>query len=214
MKSLLTAFATLAMIATSYSATTVGFNSGVFVNPNFTSGGLIVNSNGSQLTNGFYSLAYATTGTLNITSSSTVSQLLSQLTLASAATSIGATGFLNASVTTADPGNTLFGKQIYVLLGNSATLLSSPAAALFTAGTLFPLQDGAGNAVSPTIAVRNNAGLVFGTTVAATGVAAPFTGANGVVQVGISGVNNLVPEPSAALLGALGALGLLRRRRN
>ena len=203
------------MIGSGFSATSIGFNSGVFANPTFTSGSVLVNSAGAQLTGGSTAFAYVTTGSLNVTGSSTVSQILSQLTLANTATSINS-GFLNGTATTLDPGNTLVGKQIYILMGNSSTLLSSTAAALYTSGTLFPLQDGAGNAVSSTIAVRPDAGVVFGGARVASGVAAPFTNANGKLSVALVGTNDLgsIPEPSAALLGAIGALGLLRRRRN
>lgn len=59
---------------------------------------------------------------------------------------------------------------------------------------------------------------------AAVALAEPFVGVDpnrsaGLAYVGTSGVStgagvSFVPEPSAALLGAVGALGLLRRRRN
>ena len=212
---LLTALASMAMVVAGYSATTIGLNSGTVSGGVLATGGVIVNSSGSVLTSttGFYSLAYVTSGSLNVTASTTASQLLSQLSLTGSTVAFsGTTGFLNGSITNADPGNTLINKQIYVLIGNNNTILSSSAAALYTFSTLFPTQDGAGNATGTTIPIRTDAGLVFGAKVPATNASGPFVSANGVNQVAISSINS-IPEPSAALLGGLGLLGLLRRRR-
>jgi MYXO-CTERM domain-containing protein len=217
MKSFVIAIAALSLVVSANAATLVPYNSGVFVNPNFTSGSVLVSDTGASLGNtGRVAVVYATTGTLNITATTTASEMLGQLSLASPTISTINAGLLNGSNNGVDTGNALVGRQIYILMGNNQTILSSTAIALYTAGTLFPTQDGAGNATSPVIEVRPDSGVVFGGARVATGIAAPFGNANGKLSVALVSTNDLasIPEPSAALLGALGVLGLLRRRRN
>jgi hypothetical protein len=104
------------------------------------------------------------------------------------------------------------GTQGYILVSNAATLAASTAIAVFTLGTNFsaPAPD---LTASYTIALTSSvSSLVYGSTRSVTvqpdNDATPSTFTTGVQMISAP-----IPEPSAALLGALGALGLLRRRR-
>ena len=101
-----------------------------------------------------------------------------------------------------------FAKDAYIVVANNSNFASATLFAVFNAGVKFTTPDALGNS-SQTL---DGANVVFGTvrsvTTQPTGVTnANFT--NGVVLVA-----SQVPEPSSALLGAVGILGLLRRRRN
>lgn len=91
-------------------------------------------------------------------------------------------------------------KEIYVIVGNGATRAASTDFAILrtTNPTLFPAN------VAPVSTVTFS--VPNGTALNPLANAGSVTG-NVLTLQGI-------PEPSAALLGALGALGLLRRRRN
>ncbi len=214
MKKTILAIALLLSATFSYAATSLTVNSGVFVPPSsFSSGGIIVNSDGTSLTNvGAFAVVYATSGSLNITANvTTATNLLSQLSLASSVGTMSTSTFLNASINDADPGNLLATKSLYILVGNNqANILSSTAVILYNPSVVFPTQS-AGNAVVGAINLRNDAGLLFGKTTAATGIAAPFAFTNGTQQLALATV--AIPETSTTLLGALGALALMRRRR-
>lgn len=99
-------------------------------------------------------------------------------------------------------GNPLLGRTLYTLFGEGADLAASTAFGAIQVGTILDdvpfSQSYTGNPTGGTVVV---------------GTSGSFTGD---VGFGSStyGTVNLVPEPSAMLLGALGALGLLRRRRN
>lgn len=94
-------------------------------------------------------------------------------------------------------------KVMYFALGNGTTQQNSTQFALFTmtALTAFPADITGATSVNLTMA----------------NVTSVATLANGGVEIDTAGPDRIrlvgVPEPSAALLGALGALGLLRRRR-
>ena len=92
--------------------------------------------------------------------------------------------------------------KIYVLIGNNASLAASTQIMVFEGG-LWPVEaEGIGGVATVQIRLNN---LVAGTgTTTDAKLAAPFAGLQGVT---------FVPEPSIALLGALGAVGFLRRRR-
>jgi hypothetical protein len=108
-------------------------------------------------------------------------------------------------------GNALIGKKLYAFVGNQSTLASSTAYALYLIDTFVEEESGLGLTylaqpfgITPLIgsidSITINSPLAAGTD------GAPST------------YNTLklaaVPEPSATLLGAVGALALLRRRRN
>ena len=108
------------------------------------------------------------------------------------------------------------GQTAYILVHNTATFASATALALFTgvdtnAATTFLAGDALGNRVQSFSLTSDVGRVVLGTVRAVT--TQPVSGnsfVNGVEMISTSAV----PEPSAALLGAVGALGLLRRRRN
>lgn len=97
-------------------------------------------------------------------------------------------------------------KQLFVLVGNAATKALSTQWGIFSMTTpvFFPADVAAANSTTVTtstfaaIAPLQNAGTAIDNA----------SGADGFRLVAA------IPEPSAALLGAIGALGLLRRRRN
>lgn len=100
-------------------------------------------------------------------------------------------------------GSPLIGRTIYTIFGNGATLGSSTLYGAVQIGSI------SADVPTPNTYTSNPAG---GTVVV--GSVGTWQG-----DLGFGGGTltyntvNLVPEPSAALLGALGALGLLRRRR-
>ena len=99
--------------------------------------------------------------------------------------------------------------QAYFLVGNNATLANSSLIAVYrTPGQVYtpPVAGVAVVAINGTTAGN----WVYGTQTAVT--VQPVTLSGAAFTTGIQLTS--VPEPSAALLGALGALGLLRRRRN
>ncbi len=108
------------------------------------------------------------------------------------------------NVGTITTGNVLLDRPVYSFMGNLGTLATSDAWILIQVGTI-------GNDVPFEQAYSSNPGTAV--PVAGYGVVSSFTG-NAAGQ-GSTTYSTLqfVPEPSAALLGALGALGLLRRRR-
>ncbi len=105
------------------------------------------------------------------------------------------------------------GKDVYIVVGNKVgtNLSGSTALAVYKAGT-FTAVDGAGNA-SVSASATSIDSWVYGKKMT---LASQPT--NGTVFYSFPTTPNasaigLVPEASTALLGALGALGLLRRRR-
>jgi hypothetical protein len=114
------------------------------------------------------------------------------------------------STTNAYPTASIVGgtTAAYVLIGNNSTLANSTAIALFAVGN-FGVID-AINGLNQSFILTSASVPVIGTVRSVT--TEPISGntfANGVSLVPVAAV----PEPSAALLGMLGALGLFRRRR-
>lgn len=155
-----------------------------------------------------WSIGYFTTGF--DFSTATATTLQSNFTIFGAtSTTFAFNGGFNASISATLPGfdSTYTGKTIYTMVGNGATIATSTAFAVLTANVLFPSVDvnGAGAATSTTAAASN---VVFGK------LMAPVTQPpGGSYPQGVQVLVAAVPEPSAALLGAFGVLGLLRRRR-
>lgn len=97
----------------------------------------------------------------------------------------------------------------YILVMNGATIATSTAIAVFSTGVNFTAPDGAGNSAQTLDGVPT-AGWVYGTLRPVTGgVVLP----NGNPTTISNGIQMVVPEPSAMLLGVLGFAGLIRRRR-
>jgi MYXO-CTERM domain-containing protein len=105
-------------------------------------------------------------------------------------------------------GSGFSGKNMYVFVGGGSTYaLSNEYLVLKTTFTFDPLESG------PTAFVKTitntNATPLFGTTTSNVFTTTTDSSTTPGWRTAV-----VIPEPSAALLGALGALGLLRRRRN
>lgn len=100
------------------------------------------------------------------------------------------------------------GNPMFVIVGNAATLTASTDFIVSNSGVNFAAEvEGVGGTTS---ALFKDGTILRGITTTVSGGAGPTASQNG--QPGVT--FGVIPEPSAALLGALGALGLLRRRRN
>lgn len=105
-------------------------------------------------------------------------------------------------------GTDFSGKNIYLLVGNGSTFGNSTELLVLKNQSLFTdAQDQVPTAQNITFSTATSS-LLFGVNL----VDVKTTGTDASVTPGW-GTANLIPEPSAALLGAIGALGLLRRRR-
>jgi hypothetical protein len=204
MKSKLTLLALAASASASFAASTLNIN-------NFssaTTGTPIVNSAGAALAVNTF---FANGGYFNTTMNwATVTPLDIKAAFVGIDNSTVAVGTRNGLFTGQTfngvlPGG-LAGKNAYIVVADNSDFALATVFAVFNAGVTFTAPDGLGNS-SQTISGVNSASVVFGTVRSVTTQPNNLTNANfanGVV---------MVPEPSAALLGALGALGLLRRRR-
>lgn len=119
---------------------------------------------------------------------------------------LGAPGVTNAVCPITNTG-IFVGNPIMVLVGNGATLAGSTDYIVVNSGVNWTAEvEGVGGSASAYLyngtVLRGQSTVVNG----ATGAATQFNGKPGVTF-------GVIPEPSAALLGALGVLGLLRRRR-
>jgi hypothetical protein len=113
--------------------------------------------------------------------------------------------FLGATITGV---NTLIGKGIYVIATSAASLVAATTADAFSLFYVRDIQDDV--PLEQTYTGNPATGTVIIGSIGSFDDAANSLG----VGAGVYSTLELVPEPSAALLGALGALGLLRRRRN
>jgi len=119
-------------------------------------------------------------------------------------------GYAQGAVNVSLPlGSAAVGQQVYIVVGNAATLAASTEFLVWK-----PTSNSAGN----TFTADNPVGgpdsvLILGST--GTTVVGNFGFVADIAGSGSQGHFRLaaVPEPSAMLLGAVGALGLLRRRR-
>jgi len=178
----------------------------------------IVDASGAAILNSTNSI-FASIGYLTAGGDSTAQSVLSRFV------ALDSTPLIPSLVTGSTPRNGLIngadytsatniypagfqGKTAVVLIGNSSVLSSSTSIALFTFGA-FEAPDGLGNKVQ-SFALTSASVPTLGTVTAVT--SQPVAG-NTFVN-GVSLVPVAIPETSTSLLGALGALALLRRRRN
>jgi hypothetical protein len=224
MKKTTTSLALLLIMAASVNATvTLGFktHTGASAGPD---GLPIVDSSGAAILNStssvFASIGYLTTGG-TLTPASVLSRFVpidnSPLfpNMLSGATPrnglISGNDWDNAGTTL--PTNYVAnfqGKDVVVLIGNNSNLSLSTEIALFSfVGTTFAAPDGVTGNLAQAFALTAASVPTIGNKITVT--TQPIAG-NTYVN-GVSMVSTTIPEPSAALLGALGALGLLRRRR-
>jgi hypothetical protein len=180
-----------------------------------TTDALFSDASGTPMVGGVATLGYFPAGVV-ISSLADLNINLGSFTLLSSAT-IGATaealgsdynGYAIATtgndIGAVTAGNPLLGRTLYTIFGNGANLETST---LFGAVNVGDIVD---DVPVPSTYGGNPGGAG---SVVVVGSLRTFQGDIGFGTNSYSTVN-LVPEPSAALLGALGALGLLRRRRN
>ena len=215
----------------------MGFSSGFGAVYNVTTG-TVASSNGiapsglltdvgaaaaSGTFNGYQSPANAGIVAFGIFSSLSDSQITNAVSLESLVSSFvqfGISGAFNAAgafgskgVFTRNTSATVLGsafsnRNIYAFAGNGSTFANSTELLILKSASLFTdAQDDIPTAQTVTL-TTGTATLLFGVNLADVRT----TTADASVTSGW-GTARLVPEPSAALLGAIGALGLLRRRR-
>lgn len=186
---------------------------------------MILSVGGSPLASGFAGGGYfsITDAEVNLAVSSSNFALLAQSFVSIASdnfasgvnTVFGAgniPGFYAANPVSYGAPGSLLGKTLYTFIGDGASLLASGAFALYrhadTIDADLPFEDG--NSL-----LLANGTLLVGTTGTgtynSTGINPDSGSAN--QSVGTIRLVQAIPEPSTALLGAIGALGLLRRRR-
>jgi len=126
-----------------------------------------------------------------------------------AAGAFGSMGVFARSTSATVTGSIFSGKNIYAFAGNGTTFANSTELLVLKSASFFTdAQDAIPTAQTVTL-TPGTASLLFGLN--ALSVKTTSTDASATPGWNTATV---IPEPSAALLGALGALGLLRRRRN
>ena len=126
-----------------------------------------------------------------------------------AAGAFGTMGVFARSTSATVTGSIFSGKNIYAFAGNGSTFANSTELLVLKSASLFSdAQDAIPTAQAVTLTTANTE-LLFGLKALSVKTTTADSSATPGWNTAIA-----VPEPSAALLGALGALGLLRRRRN
>jgi hypothetical protein len=209
MKSLYTfGCAVIFAVTTSHAATIAvgqgfGTNVGVVAKTQFANGGVALSGGGYYLAVGTFTVEPVITTEFSSLLAAVGSFNIFQ-TLTSP-TAVGATqgSIVGAFTSTGGADPSIFNtKPIYMVIGNGANAASSTEWGIFRTPVAFP----ANVTLSGSTPVTLSSVSSF-TALANAGTAIDIDGGKDQFQlVGI-------PEPSAALLGALGALGLLRRRR-
>jgi len=164
----------------------------------------VVNAAGT-LVSGFG--AVGTLDELGITGATTTWAALNFQTwgLASGAVTTSTSGQFNYSGAVNPTASVFSGDNIYLAIGfGGVSLATSTELFIYKFNATFGIAD-SGTPISLTLGNGD-----IGTTLLGTEVGTPESSAGRFRSTAITAV----PEPSAALLGALGALGLLRRRRN
>ena len=171
------------------------------------------------LSGGSLSVGYFTGNNFNF-SGATPSSIISAFQLAGTSNTFYEAGLFNTSVTTsiAYLDSTFVGNNIYVIAGDASTLASSTTIAVFAGATtaggstqaVFPAVPANGLAAASALSTTTSR-VVFGTIIDSAYFTEPTGSFRGTFPQGVE--LWIMPEASTALLGALGALGLLRRRR-
>jgi hypothetical protein len=187
----------------------------------------ITNRLGGFLNTGSVAIGSYLGGAPTITADSTMGQILSGFTTL-VSTTMGTSGtdpntingVFNVQTSGADPLDNLssqdaaawLGKNFYVIIGNSSVLSESTEALVFVFSNS---TIGGTEPVTSTLNMRSNATTANGTLLFGTFNTVqidPTPGTPGNANAAFA-LQQIVPEPSAALLGLLGAIGLIRRRR-
>lgn len=146
----------------------------------------------------------------------TASQLVSAFsnfgnttTAFSAGGSGGNRGVFSLSAAGTVAGSDFLNQNIYLLAGNGSTLAASTQFFVFKTTSLFTAADDASPTGTEYIFSPTSGTILFGNAVADMKTTSSDATTTPGFRMAVA-----VPEPSAALLGAIGVLGLLRRRRN
>jgi hypothetical protein len=185
------------------------FRSGVAAGNAFTGTNLGISAGSGVVSFGFFS-------TDDFSTTSTSADLVSLFTRfgAEGTFAAGSTGG-NRSVFSSPQnqtiGTTFNDKHIYLFVGNASSYLASTEFLVAKFDTKFAVADDTTNAVTPKLLTINpgNSQVLIGSEIANVWTTNTDASTTAGWQMAV-----LVPEPSSALLGAIGALGLLRRRRN
>lgn len=162
---------------------------------------------------GTFSVAVGTLSTTTFTDAASVASAFTQN-----GAQIGALaplpGFFNGANNSAtDVG--FAGLAMYAVIGNAASFGSSTDYIVIDLDQVWPTEvPGAGaatsfNLINLNLGSLDSSDLLYGTITTTSGAAGTVAAANGTEGLTFG----VVPEPSAVLLGGLGFLGLLRRRR-
>lgn len=179
-----------------------------------TSGLVGVQADGTVLSAGGYYFAAGSFTTLpNISPDfSNLNEAVDSMNIFAVTTSPTAVGNTQGTITgsfvsTGGANPSLFnGRQIYFVIGNGIDRASSTDFAIFTTATNLLFVSDVTTTGSTTVTLSSITNSVVLPNAGSENAAG--TARDQIVMV------SQIPEPSAALLGALGALGLLRRRRN
>ena len=178
---------------------------------------LFANNNGTLMGSGTVAIGYFGAGVTNdqVNTIEELVPLLASFTAVDTAVPGTSTAFAGAGYLAEDPANTpailagnpLLGRGVYVIATNASSL---GAANLNSEFSVFFLRNISEDSPAENTYTGNPAGatVLIGTPGVFTGDAGFGQGDYATLQMAV------IPEPSAALLGAVGALGLLRRRRN
>ena len=173
---------------------------------------LVTNSSGTVYSGGSWGVGVFAPGTDFSGEPSTLLSAFNQAGNTAAFSAFpGVFGAAGGAVVTANLPTTVtgpfVGNPMFVIVGNAPTLAGSTDFIVTNSGVNFTQEvEGVGGNIS---ALFKNGTVLRGIGTTVNGGSGPTAGQNG--QPGIT--FGVIPEPSAALLGALGALGLLRRRR-
>jgi hypothetical protein len=121
---------------------------------------------------------------------------------------IGQRGTFAVSGATTVAGSAFAGQNAYVLVGNAATFAAATEFAVLRTNFVFSAADDSVPTPITFTVTPGNSALIIGNPVANVPTTTTDTSINPGWQTVV-----LIPEPSTALLGLIGALGLLRRRR-
>lgn len=175
-----------------------GTNAGISAGPGVVAFGVFSTDDLSSLSSSNLISSFTTFGT-------------STFTFAAAGGS-GSRSVFSAAATAAITGSVFAGKAIYLFAGNGTTFANSTEFLVAKSNALtFAAGDDTTNAITAKVmTIRpGDSTVLFGSTNANV-----FTTNSDASTTAGWTMASPVPEPSAALLGAIGALGLLRRRRN
>jgi hypothetical protein len=182
--------------------------------------GLFQNADNSLLDGGIVAMGvFGGTGFQELDITTTISnfEILASAFAGSNSTTLGGSfpGYVQSVFDTANivSPNNLLGKDLYVFIGNASTLAGSTTFGLFKTATIqadFPNEQ---TYLANPFSAINASGLLLGEAGTYTGNASGLEAPNAVFTT--LKLAAPIPEPSAAILGGLGALAAcVRRRRN